>query len=165
MTALSLQNEYLPANPLETVETILLARDWPVERTDDEMITCAAGGWCDYNICFSWREEVPALHFSCAFDVRVPPNKRAEVYELMAKVNEHMLLGHFDLISAEGAIVYRHGLPLAGMTTNSQLFEDLLDIAVEACERFFPAFQFVLWAGKSADEALAAAMLETVGEA
>ncbi|MGH6959444.1 MAG: YbjN domain-containing protein, partial [Dongiaceae bacterium] len=33
------------------------------------------------------------------------------------------------------------------------------------CERFFPAFQFVLWGGKSPEEALAAAMLETVGEA
>ena len=51
------------------------------------------------------------------------------------------------------------------MTANSQLFEDLLDIAVEACERFFPAFQFVIWAGKTAREAIDAAMFETAGEA
>jgi hypothetical protein len=108
---------------------------------------------------------MPALHFSCAFDVRVPAQKRADIYELLAKVNEQMFLGHFDLISDEGAIVYRHGLPLAGMHPTQAMFEDLLDIAVDACERFFPAFQFVLWAGKTADEALAAAMLETVGEA
>ena len=165
MTALSMQSEFMSLNPLETVENILLARDWPIERTDDEMITCASGGWCDYNICFSWREEMPALHFSCAFDVRVPAQKRADIYELLAKVNEQMFLGHFDLISDEGAIVYRHGLPLAGMHPTQAMFEDLLDIAVDACERFFPAFQFVLWAGKTADEALAAAMLETVGEA
>ena len=46
-----------------------------------------------------------------------------------------------------------------------QQFEDVVDIAFSECERFFPAFQFVLWGGKSPEEALAAAMLETVGEA
>jgi hypothetical protein len=33
------------------------------------------------------------------------------------------------------------------------------------CERFYPAFQYVVWGGKSASDALAAAMIETVGEA
>jgi hypothetical protein len=41
----------------------------------------------------------------------------------------------------------------------------MVDIAITECERFFPAFQFLLWGGKSATEALQAAMLETVGEA
>jgi hypothetical protein len=41
----------------------------------------------------------------------------------------------------------------------------VLGTAVDTCERYFPAFQFVLWAGKSAREALDAAMFETSGEA
>ena len=41
----------------------------------------------------------------------------------------------------------------------------MVDIAITECERFFPAFQFVLWGGKPPAEALAAAMLECVGEA
>ena len=41
----------------------------------------------------------------------------------------------------------------------------MVDIAITECERFFPAFQFVLWGGKTPQEALAAAMLECVGEA
>ena len=36
---------------------------------------------------------------------------------------------------------------------------------VAACERYFQAFNFVLWAGKSAREALTTALFETVGEA
>ena len=36
---------------------------------------------------------------------------------------------------------------------------------ITECERFYPAFQFVLWGGKSPADALAAAMLECVGEA
>jgi hypothetical protein len=38
-------------------------------------------------------------------------------------------------------------------------------MAVEASERYFPALQYVVWAGKSAREALDAAMFETSGEA
>ena len=40
-----------------------------------------------------------------------------------------------------------------------------LKTAVAACDRYFPAFQYVLWAGKSAREALATALFETAGEA
>jgi hypothetical protein len=41
----------------------------------------------------------------------------------------------------------------------------MVDIALTECERFFPAFQFVLWGGKPPAEALEAAMLDCVGEA
>ena len=43
--------------------------------------------------------------------------------------------------------------------------EALLATALDACERYFPAFQFVVWAGKPAREALDAAMFETQGQA
>jgi hypothetical protein len=37
--------------------------------------------------------------------------------------------------------------------------------AIHACERYYPALQFVIWAGKSAAEAMTAAMFDTEGEA
>ena len=55
-------------------------------------------------------------------------------------------------------------LELLGGVAVEQL-EDLVDIAISECERFYPAFNFLLWGGKTPDEALEAAMLETVGEA
>jgi hypothetical protein len=36
---------------------------------------------------------------------------------------------------------------------------------VQACERHFQAFQFVVWAGKTAREALSASLFETTGRA
>ena len=41
----------------------------------------------------------------------------------------------------------------------------MLRVAVEACERYFQAFQFVIWAGKRAREALDCVLFETEGEA
>ena len=43
--------------------------------------------------------------------------------------------------------------------------EALLNLALEACEHYYPAFQFVLWGGKTAEEAVAAAVLECEGQA
>jgi hypothetical protein len=43
--------------------------------------------------------------------------------------------------------------------------ETLVEAAIEECERFYPVFQFVLWAGKTPQEAIAAALIETQGEA
>ena len=40
-----------------------------------------------------------------------------------------------------------------------------MECAIESVERYFPAFQFVVWAGKSAREAMDATLFETVGEA
>ena len=52
-----------------------------------------------------------------------------------------------------------------GAGTNDAQCETLIRLAIEACERYFPTFQFVIWAGKSAEQALEASLLETVGEA
>jgi hypothetical protein len=50
-------------------------------------------------------------------------------------------------------------------SASAESLEDMVDIAITECERFFPAFQFVLWGGKAPAEALAASMLDCVGEA
>ena len=41
----------------------------------------------------------------------------------------------------------------------------MIDSALTKCERFYPAFQFVLWGGKKPAEALEAAMLDCAGMA
>ena len=86
--------------------------------------------------------------------------------QLIALVNEQLWVGHFDLWSAENVVMFRHALLLAGGAepTHGQC-EMLLKVAVDACERYFQAFQFVLWAGKSAREALDSVLFETEGEA
>jgi len=106
------------------------------------------------------------LHLACAFDLKVPERRRSEVQQLIAYMNEQMWVGHFDLWSKDGMVMFRHALVLAGgMETSGEQCKSVLSTALESCERYFPAFQFVLWAGKPAREALDAAMFETSGEA
>jgi hypothetical protein len=156
-----------PSNPLDLFERLAALNDWSFDRdSEDELSVSVTGGWSDYHVAITWLAEVEALHIACAFDLKVPERRRSEVLQLVSLVNEQLWLGHFDLWSSESVVMYRHGLLLSGGAepTEGQAAA-LVKAAVEACERYYQAFQFVVWAGKTAKEGMEGAILETVGEA
>src|SRR5262249_59029613 len=102
----------------------------------------------------------------CGFDMKVPKNRRAPIYELLALANEKLWLGHFDISAEDNSPAFRHAVLLRGVLGASvEQVEDLVDIAVSECERFYPAFQLVVWGGKPPSEAMEMAMIEPIGEA
>ena len=149
------------------VERLASLRDWIFDRAEtDEMSVSVAGRWTDYHVAFTWIEDVEALHVACAFDLKVPERRRQEILQLISLINEQLWVGHFDLWSTENVVMFRHALLLVGGAdpTHAQC-ETMLRVSVEACERYFQAFQFVIWAGKTAREALDSVLFETEGEA
>ena len=154
-------------NPLDMVERVAATNNWSFERAgDDELTILVRGKWADYQVSFTWMADIEALHLACAFELKVPDHCRAEVASLISLVNEQMWIGHFDLWTKDGIVMYRHALVLAGGSpTSGPQCEALLSVALDACERYYPAYQFVVWAGKGAREALDAAVFETHGEA
>ena len=156
-----------PGNPISVVEEIAAFNDWTFERSGiDEVTILTKGAWTDYELSFTWMSEIEALHLACAFDMKIPEVRRPEVQRLIASINEQLWVGHFDLWTSTGLIMYRQALVLpGGLTASTAQCEVMLAGAIHACERYYPAFQFVVWAGKSASEAMSAAMFDTEGEA
>ncbi len=154
-------------NPIDLVEEIVSANDWAHDRaSEEELVVEISGRWCDYRLYFVWQEEISAMHFSCGFDMKVAKGRRAAVFELLALANEKLWLGHFDLSAEDNSPAFRHAVLLRGVgAASAEQVEDLVDIALSECERFYPAFQLVLWGGKKPAEAIAAAMIDPVGEA
>ncbi|ACI99295.1 YbjN domain-containing protein [Rhodospirillum centenum] len=167
MTAVSVDTQGNTHNPLDIIEEIVVANEWPFDRaSEEEMVVEIGGRWCDYRLFFVWQTEVSAMQFSCQFDMKVPVPRRPSIHELLAEVNSKMWLGHFDVCPEEQTPMFRQTLLLRGARAASvEQLEDLVDIALSECERYYPAFQFVIWGGKSAQEAVTAAILDTVGEA
>ena len=167
MPALNMQTSQPASNPLDVMEQIVGGYDWAFDRrTDTEMAAEAPGKWCDYGLYFSWSREISAMHFTCAFDLKVPGAQRRALFELLALANERLWIGHFGMDPEDGMPLFRHSVLLRGTAGASvESLEDMVDIAITECERFYPAFQFVLWGGKSPTEALECAMLECAGEA
>ena len=153
-------------HPLDILERAVEDNGWPFERSGkDEINLSVAGRWCDYHFCFSWRDELQSLHVAVNFDMRVARERRSEVCQLLMSINSQLFLGHFDLWNDDGAVLFRHVLIFPDSLVSAAQCEALLHLAVEACEHYYPAFQFVLWGGKTAQEAMAAAVLECAGQA
>lgn len=161
------ETQGIPSNPLDLMEEIGCAREWFCDRFSNEELSIGVEGrWSDYRIYAVWQREAGALQFTCHLDMKVPPARRTEVCELVASLNGRLWLGHFDLGPQVTTPTFRHTLLLRGGAGASvEQLGDLIEFAIAECERFYPAFQFVIWGGKSPDEALSAAILDTAGAA
>ena len=154
-------------SPLDVVERMAAGNNWPFERAgEDEIGLVVTGRWTNYQVSFTWMTDIETLHLACAFDMRVPDTRLNEVQQLIALINEQLWIGHFDVWMQDGVVMFRHALVLAGgVAASGRQCEAVLGSALDACERYYPAFQFVVWAGKPAREAMKSAMFETSGEA
>jgi len=130
-----------PNNPLAVVEDIAASNNWPFERSgEDEVTIVSKGDWTDYQLSFTWMTEIEALHLACAFDMKIPPARRAEVQRLIAAINEQLWVGHFDIWTHTGMIMYRQALVLpGGIVASTAQCETMLVSAIHACERYYPA--------------------------
>ncbi|MBG1230972.1 YbjN domain-containing protein [Aestuariivirga litoralis] len=153
-------------NPLDRVEQLAEARSWRMDRTNDhEVVMLVGGSWSDLNISLTWRDDMESLHFACTLDLKVPAARRLEVTRLLNLINAQLLHGHFDLWE-DGSILYRDALLLAGgAEVNEAQCETLIRAGVDATHSYYPAVNFVIWAGQPAEKALQNALLETMGEA
>ena len=167
MTSLNVTHRPDNHHPIDIVEKLVEFNEWTFDRrSDEEMAVQVPGSWCDYSLYFAWNDEMEAIHFTCAFDMRVADSQAARVHELLALVNEKLWLGHFSIWVDEGLPMFRATLALRGQKgLTVEQTEDLIETALMECERFFPAFQYVIWGGKEATEAIESAMIDTVGEA
>ena len=154
-------------HPVDVVERIASFHDWAFDRDDeDEISISVGGGYSEYHVAFTWLSDVEALHVGCAFDLKVPERRKPVILALVALINEQLWIGHFDMWSTQNVVMFRHSLLMSGgADPDGRQCEAILKMAVETCDRYYQAFHFVLWAGKSAREALDGAMFETEGEA
>ena len=167
MAAMEVEIVERAEHPLDVVERLANTHDWRFDRADENEISVSVtGSWCEYHVAFTWLDDMEALHVACAFDLKIPVRRRPDFIELVSLINEQLWVGHFDLWNTEDVVMFRHSLLLAGgAEPNGRQCESLLRVAIDACDRYYQAFQFVLWAGKTPREALEGAMFETAGEA
>ena len=159
-------NFFDDADTLDVVEAVLSADTKAYERLDEEIHFAAAISYCDLHGVFVAREDAPSLALSLIFDLKAPRLRRGDIASLLALLNEAIWLGHFELSSDDNSLSWRMVVPLIGRDTPEPAeVAAILAAGVDACERFYPAFNFLLWAGKTPEEAAEAALFETAGEA
>ena len=155
--------------PIDMLESYYEAHGWSHERLgEDEIVATFQGSWAQYELRGVWREDDHVLQFLALPDIRIVDDKRPAIYETIGLINEQLWLGHFELWANSGILLFRHAALLgdgAEASLSLDQAEVLIEAAIDECERFYPVFQFVLWGDKSPREAIAAALIETQGEA
>ena len=158
-------NFYL--NPIDIVEDVIHQKKWNFSRADDhELVAEISSNWCLYRLYFTWSENINALSLSITFDIKFPESKSKLAHELIAHINEKLWIGHFDVTSKNGIPAFRHTVlkPYDNEILYSQL-EDLVDIAIYECEKYYPAFHTILFEDSDPQEALKLCVIDTLGKA
>ncbi|MEQ1510201.1 MAG: YbjN domain-containing protein [Sphingopyxis sp.] len=153
--------------PIDVLARYFDAHGWPNEPVgDDEVVTNVQGSWTSYELRGVWRRDDNVLQILLFPEIKMVEDRRNAMFEALSLINEQLWMGHFEHWSASGMILYRHATLLDdNLTLTLDMTETLVQTAIDECERFYPVFQFILWGGKSPAEAIAAALIETRGEA
>jgi|TARA_B100001964_G_scaffold136110_1_gene150159 hypothetical protein len=154
-------------SPIDIVEDVIHSKKWAFSRADDhELVAEIASHCCLYRLYFSWTEQVKVINFTVTFDLKFPESKSKLAYELLAHINEKLWIGHFDITSKNGIPAYRHTvlIPYGNKILYDQV-EELVDIAIYECEKYYPAFHIVLFEDSMPQEALKLSVIDTLGRA
>ena len=154
-------------NPIDIIEDVIHSKKWSFSRSaDHELVAEIASQWCQYRLYFSWSEQIKAINFTITFDFKFPQTNLSSAFELLALINERLWIGHFDITSKNGIPAFRHTVldPQDNEMLHHKL-EDLMDIAIYECEKYYPAFQLVLFEDYLPKDALDLCSIEILGRA
>lgn len=154
-------------DPLEVVEYMLNTEAIAYERVNDsEIAFTLVGDWRSYDLWFVWRPEVECLQICLSFDRRTEGDARARAAVLANLVNQRLWHGHYEIWTDEGDIIFRQGMVAPeGERPSPEQAASMMDAAVEAADRYLPAFQLLLDDDATPEAALAACLFETIGQA
>lgn len=170
MTMLADQTELYEeiSNPLDCVEDILAGQNWSFSRTNpDELMVDVSGRLGTYRMTLLWQEEYSAMQFFCHYDLVVTEDRRDLLALALARVNSGLWLGHFDIAPDTGVPCFRHTSLFRGQTGSSGAdhLQDLMDIALNECERFYPMFHALAEISDLDESQLDLAVADIAGEA
>ena len=154
-------------HPIELMAGFVDVNEWRLHRfSETEIMVEIPGKWSDYTLTLAWQAPSEALHIDVLLDIVIIDQQLEEARETIALINKCMWLGHFDLFTSNGSVVFRYTLPLDGTggATPEQI-EGLIDVTLGQCERAYLALSQVAGGAASARTAVDIAMLETVGSA
>jgi len=165
--ALSEQFMQEDLHPIDIVEHLAEHHDWDFDRIGDDQIAMAVEGlWRTYSITLAWSPFDETLRMVCTFEMEPPEEKLSVLYHMLNDVNDQCWAGAFTFWDEQKLMVYRYGLVMTGaQAVSPDQVDTLIRAAVANCERFYPAFQLVVWGDRTSSEALQAAIAEAYGRA
>ena len=155
-------------NPLDLIEDLADNKGRAFTRHDDNVLTLTIKGQVAiYDLELEWQEEFASVITSCWMNLPVREEHQAAAAQTLQNVNENLWLGHFDFSTEGYKPTFRHTLMLrlVPVTVSAEMLSDLIDLALAECDRFHTTFKMLSIGDIRMQDALNAAIFETIGEA
>jgi hypothetical protein len=147
------------SSPLDVLVSTLEEQGWSLLPVPGQ--SAVGGAVKGQNGTWSWfasgLEDEGRLVFYSVYPTNVPPDRRPAVAELLTRVNYASALGNFEMDFDDGEVRYRTSIEVPDAVATSALLAPIAYANIAAADRFLPAFQQVLEAACSPEEALEAA--------
>lgn len=136
-------------NPLTVIEAVADYNDWHFSSLSDaEVVVVVPGTSLNYEIHFIWQKETGYLHLICFNDLEVVDHSNLDFLRLLMLTNQKLWIGSFGVLE-NNIVAYRHLLHLKewGYNDFESLIDEVIGIAIDESESFFPSFEKVLQNG------------------
>ena len=154
-------------HPIDIVEHLAEHHEWEFDRIEENQIAMAVQGqWRTYSITLAWSGFDETLRLICSFEMEPPEEKLKDLYETLNVTNDRCWTGAFTFWEDQKLMVYRYGLVLTGgqIATADQI-DAMISSAVLTAEKYYPAFQLVVYDNQSPNKAMQVASAEAYGHA
>ena len=154
-------------HPIDIVEHLAEHHEWEFDRIEENQIAMAVKGqWRTYSITLAWSGFDETLRIICSFEMEPPIEKLKDLYETLNVANDRCWTGAFTFWEEQKLMVYRYGLVLSGgQIATAEQIDTMISSSVLAAEKYYPAFQLVIYDNQSPDRAMQVAIAEAYGHA
>ena len=154
-------------HPIDIVEHLAEHHEWEFDRIEENQIAMAVQGqWRTYSITLAWSGFDETLRLICSFEMEPPEEKLKDLYETLNVANDRCWTGAFTFWEDQQLMVYRYGLVLTGgQIATAEQIDAMISSAVLTAEKYYPAFQLVVYDNHSPNKAMQVAIAEAYGHA
>ena len=153
-------------NPINIFEKISISNNWAFERPlDEEIYVEVPTKYSNLIIQISWSKKDQTIDLKASFYIKMDFSTNDEIFRLLNLINNTINIGHFQINESKYP-TFRYSMIFNDIQNlKFDILNRTLNYAISESEKFFPAFQLILWAGKKAEEAIMFLDFATEGKA
>lgn len=132
-------------HPLDFIEDVSRLNNWDYKRLhEDKMTLNVICRFQTYKMQFIWDQELETLRLNCGLEMMFDQDSEDLLPRTLMDLNARLWLGQF-IYGGERKLSYTHTILFRSAATRAEFdcIEELIRIAAQECDRFYPLFHML----------------------
>ena len=141
---------------LQSAVAFFHMRAWKIHRTEDPnlIFTQYQGEHSSWQLLAVGHPDRPQVALYSIFPYDCPEAARGELFELLHRANEGLILGNFEYLFAEAQIRFKTSLDATGQQANLHMCNPLTYFNCLSMDQYFTPLLAITRCGMTAEDAL-----------